>query len=196
MISENKENDRKSHKLDDDGGDVDGGICVTDSTILFEWNWQFFGDSLTFNFVLIEACKIWRTPITAYILGYQLLFLVVVIGLIIVEVKSAIIIPCDLYDKDILMEIRNCVGNVLFPYTMNRIIFDIIGSGYLPRDSKRCTCQIILTPHQDMVEQSLLYYAYKKNIRNTCVVFANQPSLCSGESINFIRNWENNSNIQ
>ncbi|PKK73514.1 hypothetical protein RhiirC2_775929 [Rhizophagus irregularis] len=26
MISENKENDRKSHKLDDDGGDVDGGV--------------------------------------------------------------------------------------------------------------------------------------------------------------------------
>ncbi|CAB5372339.1 unnamed protein product [Rhizophagus irregularis] len=26
MISENKENDRKSHKLDDDGGGVDGGV--------------------------------------------------------------------------------------------------------------------------------------------------------------------------
>uniref|UniRef100_U9UCB3 Uncharacterized protein n=1 Tax=Rhizophagus irregularis (strain DAOM 181602 / DAOM 197198 / MUCL 43194) TaxID=747089 RepID=U9UCB3_RHIID len=26
MISENKENVRKSHKLDDDGGGVDGGV--------------------------------------------------------------------------------------------------------------------------------------------------------------------------
>ncbi|CAB5344832.1 unnamed protein product [Rhizophagus irregularis] len=53
--------------------------------------------------------------------------LVVVIGLIIVEVKdyrSAIIIP---WTENILMEIRNRVGNVLFPYTMNRIVFDIIG---------------------------------------------------------------------
>ncbi|PKC66095.1 hypothetical protein RhiirA1_460187 [Rhizophagus irregularis] len=160
MISENKENDRKSHKLDDDGGVRSIGIKPVR-----------FREHLVID-------------------------LVVVIGLIIVEVKdyrSAIIIP---WTENILMEIRNRVGNVLFPYTMNRIVFDIIGSGYLPRDSKRCTCQIILTPHQDMVEQSLLYYAYKKNIRNTCVVFANQPSLCSGESINFIRNWENNSNIQ
>ncbi|UZO13501.1 uncharacterized protein OCT59_004999 [Rhizophagus irregularis] len=53
--------------------------------------------------------------------------LVVVIGLIIVEVKdyrSTIIIP---WTENILMEIRNRVGNVLFPYTMNRIVFDIIG---------------------------------------------------------------------
>jgi hypothetical protein len=35
MISENKENDRKSHKLDDDGGDVDGGVrSVFDSCLL------------------------------------------------------------------------------------------------------------------------------------------------------------------
>ncbi|CAB4446776.1 unnamed protein product [Rhizophagus irregularis] len=34
MISENKENDRKSHKLDDNGGDVDSGICATEPTIL------------------------------------------------------------------------------------------------------------------------------------------------------------------
>ncbi|CAB4397440.1 unnamed protein product [Rhizophagus irregularis] len=94
MISENKENDRKSHKLDDDGGDVDGGICVTDSTILFEWNWQFFGDSKPVRFR-----------------EHLVIDLVVVIGLIIVEVKdyrSAIIIP---WTENILMEIRNRVVN-------------------------------------------------------------------------------------
>ncbi|CAB5197658.1 unnamed protein product [Rhizophagus irregularis] len=217
MISENKENDRKSHKLDDDGGDVDGGICVTDSTILFEWNWQFFGDSKPVRFGehlnLYSYCIYFRLSVIVFGSGNWINYCgskkIIVVPSSFhgtnthpspfnesVFNNADVIILSDLYDKDILMEIRNCVGNVLFPYTMNRIIFDIIGSGYLPRDSKRCTCQIILTPHQDMVEQSLLYYAYKKNIRNTCVVFANQPSLCSGESINFIRNWENNSNIQ
>ncbi|CAB4406961.1 unnamed protein product [Rhizophagus irregularis] len=63
------------------------------------------------------------------------------------------------------------LGNVLFPYTMNRIIFDIIGFE-----------EWIFTERQQKM--------------NICVVFASQPSLCSGESINFIRNWENNSNIQ
>ncbi|PKC12128.1 hypothetical protein RhiirA5_412233 [Rhizophagus irregularis] len=189
MISENKENDRKSHKLDDDGGDVDGGVRSIGIIGMFAQSLYSIAD--------IQFC-VDRSLLSVIVFGSGNWINYCGSKKIIVVPSSFhgtnthpspfnesvfnnadVIILSDLYDKDILMEIRNCVG-----------------SGYLPRDSKRCTCQIILTPHQDMVEQSLLYYAYKKNIRNTCVVFANQPSLCSGESINFIRNWENNSNIQ
>ncbi|GBC21510.2 hypothetical protein RIR_jg24583.t1 [Rhizophagus irregularis DAOM 181602=DAOM 197198] len=46
------------------------------------------------------------------------------LNLYIKDYRSTIIIP---WTENILMEIRNRVGNVLFPYTMNRIVFDIIG---------------------------------------------------------------------
>ena len=55
-------------------------------------------------------------------------------------------------------------------------------------------------PHQDMIEQSLLYYASRadsslqKKYQEPCVVFAGHPSLRSGAAINFIRKWGNNSN--
>ncbi|GBC32432.2 hypothetical protein GLOIN_2v1790626 [Rhizophagus irregularis DAOM 181602=DAOM 197198] len=80
MISENKENDRNSHKLDDDGGGVDNGvhsigiICATESTIY------------------LNVIMYFKRPV---IFGEHLVIvLVVIIGLFIVEVKS------DLRDKD------------------------------------------------------------------------------------------------
>ena len=54
--------------------------------------------------------------------------------------------------------------------------------------------------HQDMIEQSLLYYASRadsslqEKYQEPCVVFAGHPSLRSGAAINFIRKWGNNSN--
>ncbi|CAB4474312.1 unnamed protein product [Rhizophagus irregularis] len=71
MISENKENDRNSHKLDDDGG---AKICATESTIY------------------LNVIMYFKRPV---IFGEHLVIvLVVIIGLFIVEVKS------DLRDKD------------------------------------------------------------------------------------------------
>ena len=52
-------------------------------------------------------------------------------------------------------------------------------------------------PHQDMMDQSLLYYAFRadsENYQEPCVVFAGHPSLRSGAVTNFIRKWGNNSN--
>ncbi|GES95862.1 integrator complex subunit 9 [Rhizophagus clarus] len=139
------------------------------------------------------------------------------------------------------MEIGNCVantlknkGNVLFPCTMNGIIFDIIGflSQHLRAIGLRgipfyavspiaeeslkysnicgewmCTerQQKMYLPdnpmtHQDMIEQSLLYYASRadsslqEKYQEPCVVFAGHPSLRSGAAINFIRKWGNNPN--
>ncbi|PKY53936.1 hypothetical protein RhiirA4_500056 [Rhizophagus irregularis] len=52
-----------------------------------------------------------------------------------------------------------------------------------------------LMHHQDMIEQSLLYYASRadsslqKKYQEPCVVFAGHPSLRSGAAINFIRKW-------
>ncbi|CAB4490562.1 unnamed protein product [Rhizophagus irregularis] len=161
--------------------------------------------------------------------------------------NADVIILSDLRDKDgarfetILIEIGNCVantlknkGNVLFPCTMNGIIFDIIGflSQHLRAVGLRgipfyavspiaeeslkysnicgewmCTerQQKMYLPdnpmhHQDMIEQSLLYYASRadsslqEKYQEPCVVFAGHPSLRSGASINFIRKWGNNSN--
>ncbi|CAB5388758.1 unnamed protein product [Rhizophagus irregularis] len=94
MISENKENDRNSHKLDDDGGGVDNGvhsigiICATESTIYLNVI-MYFKVELNHNLGL----QIFFTrPV---IFGEHLVIvLVVIIGLFIVEVKS------DLRDKD------------------------------------------------------------------------------------------------
>ncbi|PKK70692.1 hypothetical protein RhiirC2_849720 [Rhizophagus irregularis] len=161
--------------------------------------------------------------------------------------NADVIILSDLRDKDgarfetILIEIGNCVantlknkGNVLFPCTMNGIIFDIIGflSQHLRAVGLRgipfyavspiaeeslkysnicgewmCTerQQKMYLPdnpmhHQDMIEQSLLYYASRadsslqEKYQEPCVVFAGHPSLRSGAAINFIRKWGNNSN--
>ncbi|CAB5387087.1 unnamed protein product [Rhizophagus irregularis] len=158
-----------------------------------------------------------------------------------VLINADVIILSDLRDKDgarfetILIEIGNCVantlknkGNVLFPCTMNGIIFDIIGflSQHLIRavglrgipfyavspiaeESLKysnicgewmCTerQQKMYLPdnpmhHQDMIEQSLLYYAsradssLREKYQEPCVVFAGHPSLRSGATINFIR---------
>ncbi|CAB4486074.1 unnamed protein product [Rhizophagus irregularis] len=154
--------------------------------------------------------------------------------------NADVIILSDLRDKDgarfetILIEIGNCVantlknkGNVLFPCTMNGIIFDIIGflSQHLRAVGLRgipfyavspiaeeslkysnicgewmCTerQQKMYLPdnpmhHQDMIEQSLLYYAsradssLREKYQEPCVVFAGHPSLRSGATINFIR---------
>ncbi|CAB4388252.1 unnamed protein product [Rhizophagus irregularis] len=78
MISENKENDRKSHKLDDDGGgssfNWNTKICATESTIY------------------LNVIMYFKRPV---IFGEHLVIvLVVIIGLFIVKVKS------DLRDKD------------------------------------------------------------------------------------------------
>ncbi|CAB4391337.1 unnamed protein product [Rhizophagus irregularis] len=153
--------------------------------------------------------------------------------------NADVIILSDLRDKDgarfetILIEIGNCVantlknkGNVLFPCTMNGIIFDIIGflSQHLRAVGLRgipfyavspiaeeslkysnicgewmCTerQQKMYLPdnpmhHQDMIEQSLLYYAsradssLREKYQEPCVVFAGHPSL---------RNNSNNSII-
>ena len=54
--------------------------------------------------------------------------------------------------------------------------------------------------HQDMIEQSILYYASRadsslqEKYQEPCVVFAGHPSLRSGAAINFIRKWGNNPN--
>ncbi|UZO22445.1 uncharacterized protein OCT59_014808 [Rhizophagus irregularis] len=161
--------------------------------------------------------------------------------------NADVIILSDLRDKDgarfetILIEIGNCVantlknkGNVLFPCTMNGIIFDIIGflSQHLRAVGLRgipfyavspiaeeslkysnicgewmCTerQQKMYLPdnpmhHQDMIEQSLLYYASRadsslqEKYQEPCVVFAGHPSLRRSAAINFIRKWGNNSN--
>jgi hypothetical protein len=42
-------------------------------------------------------------------------------------------------------------------------------------------------PHQDMIEQSLLYYASRADISLLYVVFTGHPSLHGGAVINFIR---------
>ncbi|CAB5378443.1 unnamed protein product [Rhizophagus irregularis] len=134
--------------------------------------------------------------------------------------NADVIILSDLRDKDgarfetILIEIGNCVantlknkGNVLFPCTMNGIIFDIIGflSQHLRAVGLRgipfyavspiaeeslkysnicgewmCTerQQKMYLPdnpmhHQDMIEQSLLYYASRadRNNSNNSIIF-------------------------
>ena len=54
--------------------------------------------------------------------------------------------------------------------------------------------------HQDMIEQSGLYYASRadsslqEKYQEPCVVLAGHPSLRSGAAINFIRKWGNNPN--
>ena len=55
--------------------------------------------------------------------------------------------------------------------------------------------------HQDMIEQSILYYASRANsslqekkYQELCVDFAGHPSLHSGAATNFLRKWGNSSN--
>ncbi|CAB5210142.1 unnamed protein product [Rhizophagus irregularis] len=144
-----------------------------------------------------------------------------------VLINADVIILSDLRDKDgarfetILIEIGNCVantlknkGNVLFPCTMNGIIFDIIGflSQHLRAVGLRgipfyavspiaeeslkysnicgelmCTerQQKMYLPdnpmhHQDMIEQSLLYYASRadRNNSNNSIIFTESEYDC------------------
>ncbi|RIA97135.1 beta-lactamase-like protein [Glomus cerebriforme] len=161
--------------------------------------------------------------------------------------NADVIILSDLRDEDgvrfenTLMEIGNCVantlknkGNVLFPCTMNGIIFDIIdflnqhiramglhgipfyaispiaeeslkysnicGEWMCTERQQKMYLPDNPMPHQDMIEQSSLYYATRadsslqEKYQEPCVVFAGHPSLRSGAAINFIRKWGNNSN--
>ncbi|CAB5383867.1 unnamed protein product [Rhizophagus irregularis] len=94
MISENKENDRKSHKLDDDGGGSSFNwnnlryrvYNLFERRIMKEFA-HFFSDN-----VLQSRTKSQPGPV---IFGEHLVIvLVVIIGLFIVKVKS------DLRDKD------------------------------------------------------------------------------------------------
>ncbi|GBC52673.2 hypothetical protein RIR_jg27528.t1 [Rhizophagus irregularis DAOM 181602=DAOM 197198] len=85
MISENKENVRKSHKLDDDGGGVDdlryGFIWMKDN--------EGIGISLlTFN---LTRCS----PNLSFYQHKFLIVLVVVIGLFIMEVKKITKLCCQ-----------------------------------------------------------------------------------------------------
>ncbi|CAB4388254.1 unnamed protein product [Rhizophagus irregularis] len=84
MISENKENDRKSHKLDDDGGgssfNWNTKICATESTIYLNVIMYFKRPVIFGEHLLLHI--------------FQVIVLVVIIGLFIVKVKS------DLRDKD------------------------------------------------------------------------------------------------
>ncbi|PKY49959.1 hypothetical protein RhiirA4_466158 [Rhizophagus irregularis] len=134
MISENKENDRKSHKLDDNGGDVDSGICATEPTILsgrqiMKELAHFFGDSVLqtdIHLLLIEALEF--NIVTAYISSYCLDSgnWIIYCGMPSsfhgtnthsspfnesVFNNADVIILSDLYDKIENMEIRNRVVN-------------------------------------------------------------------------------------
>ena len=56
-------------------------------------------------------------------------------------------------------------------------------------------------PHQDMIEQSLLYYASRadsslqEKYQEPCVVFAGHPLLRSGAAINLLGNSEIFNNV-
>ncbi|GET50854.1 uncharacterized protein OCT59_028707 [Rhizophagus irregularis] len=97
MISENKENVRKSHKLDDDGGGVDGGVRSI---------------GIVFIYSYVYCHRIFKAKICATVLfgcvlqsrtkshpGFTNIFhfivLVVVIGLFIMEVKKITKLCCQ-----------------------------------------------------------------------------------------------------
>ncbi|CAB5390767.1 unnamed protein product [Rhizophagus irregularis] len=128
-----------------------------------------------------------------------------------------VIILSDLRDKDgarfetILIEIGNCIvntlknrGNVL-AVRLRGIPFyavspHICGEWMCIERQQKMYLPNNLMYHQDMIEQSLLYYASRtdsslqKKYQEPCVVFAGHPSLRSSAAINFIRKWGNNSN--
>ncbi|CAB4388253.1 unnamed protein product [Rhizophagus irregularis] len=84
MISENKENDRKSHKLDDDGGGSS-----------FNWNNLRYRVYNLFERRIMKEFAHFFSDNRPVIFGEHLVIvLVVIIGLFIVKVKS------DLRDKD------------------------------------------------------------------------------------------------
>ncbi|CAG8670141.1 4067_t:CDS:2, partial [Funneliformis mosseae] len=126
-----------------------------------------------------------------------------------------VVILSDLRDGDssrfenILMEIGQCVantlknkGNVLFPCTMNGIIFDIMD--FLDQRLKAMRlCSIPFYAVSPIAEESLNYSnicgewadsKLQEKYQEPCVIFAGHPSLRSGAVINFIRKWGNNAN--
>ncbi|CAB4391341.1 unnamed protein product [Rhizophagus irregularis] len=130
-----------------------------------------------------------------------------------VLINADVIILSDLRDKDgarfetILIEIGNCVantlknkGNVLFPCTMNGIIFDIIGflSQHLRAVGLRGIPFYAVSP---IAEESLKYsnicgewMCTERQQKITMCCLRWTPSLRNGAAINFIRKWGNNSN--
>ncbi|PKY42643.1 hypothetical protein RhiirA4_456476 [Rhizophagus irregularis] len=118
-----------------------------------------------------------------------------------------VIILSDLRDKDgarfetILIEIGNCIGLLsqhLRAVRLRGIPFyavspHIFGEWMCTERQQKMYLPDNLMHHQDMIEQSLLYYASRadsslqKKYQEPCVVFAGHPSLRSGAAINFIR---------